>query len=41
MKIIYLSMILFISFSCKDKDAKLPKNQLVGTWKLISQCALK
>ncbi len=41
MKTIYLSIILFIALSCKDKEAELPKNQLVGTWKLISQCALK
>jgi hypothetical protein len=38
MKIIYLSIILLLTFSCRDKDAELPKNQLVGTWKLISQC---
>lgn len=36
MKTIYLSIILLMVFSCKD--VTLPKNQLVGTWKLISQC---
>jgi len=41
MKIIYLTIILFIAFSCKNKDAELPKNQLVGTWRLISQCVTK
>lgn len=41
MKTIYLTIVLFIAFSCKDKEAELPKNQLVGTWKLVSQCALK
>ena len=38
MKTIYLSIILFITISCKNKEAELPKNQLVGTWKLVSQC---
>jgi hypothetical protein len=36
MRTIYISIILFITFSCKD--AELSKNQLVGTWKLVSQC---
>jgi Lipocalin-like domain len=36
MKTIYISVILFITFSCKE--AVLSKNQLVGTWKLVSQC---
>jgi hypothetical protein len=36
MRTIYISVILFITFSCKD--AELSKNQLVGTWKLVSQC---
>ncbi len=42
MKTIYAVIILFIAFSCKDKKVneieELPKNQLVGTWKLLSQC---
>ena len=38
MKAIYLALISFMALSCKDKEAELPKNQLVGTWKLISQC---
>jgi hypothetical protein len=42
MKTIYVAMVLFIALSCKDKKVneveQLPKNQLVGTWKLISQC---
>jgi hypothetical protein len=38
MKTIYLAIILFIALSCKNKESELPKNQLVGTWKLISQC---
>ena len=44
MKTIYLTIILFIAFSCKDKKVnevvELPKNQLVGTWKLVSQCVM-
>ena len=42
MKTIYVAIFLFIAFSCKDRKVteveELPKNQLVGTWKLISQC---
>jgi hypothetical protein len=38
MKTIYLAIILSIALSCKNKEAELPKNQLVGTWKLVSQC---
>ena len=44
MKTVYLTIILFIAFSCKDKKVieieELPKNQLVGTWKLVSQCVM-
>ena len=42
MKTIYVVIILSITLSCKDKKinevVELPKNQLVGTWQLVSQC---
>ena len=38
MKAIYVLIILFFTLSCKNKEEELPKNQLVGTWQLVSQC---